>query len=201
MNATEQKQEAQELIKKLNNLDDGYDAVTKMHEHQNALTDMGFTFDQDDDFQYYLTDTTTTYRLADSNFDKLIEADSMDEALHEAEEDWESCDGWDTESGPMFINVSVQALDDEGNVTDTGSVDVYIPMEETVCKDEYGEWGSDGEHAGMHTWGDVVTKGNGGGVIVIEMCNHCQCKRITDTWYQRPTDGQVHDDDVVTYER
>jgi hypothetical protein len=32
--------------------------------------------------------------------------------------------------------------------------------------------------------------GNGGGVIIAEVCAHCGCKRMTDTWAQRPDTGE-----------
>lgn len=31
--------------------------------------------------------------------------------------------------------------------------------------------------------------GNGGGVIITEVCRHCGCYRVTDTWAQRPDNG------------
>lgn len=38
------------------------------------------------------------------------------------------------------------------------------------------------ENPGIH--------GNGGGVIITEVCRHCGCKKITDTWAQRMDTGE-----------
>jgi len=32
--------------------------------------------------------------------------------------------------------------------------------------------------------------GHGGGVVITEVCSHCGCYRVTDTWAQRPDTGQ-----------
>lgn len=46
---------AQELIDKLNALDDdGYDAVSKMHQYENDLRDMGFEWVTTSDYKYAL---------------------------------------------------------------------------------------------------------------------------------------------------
>jgi len=33
-------------------------------------------------------------------------------------------------------------------------------------------------------------QGHGGGVVITDVCSHCGCYRVTDTWAQRPDTGQ-----------
>ena len=40
-----------------------------------------------------------------------------------------------------------------------------------------------------HTWDDETTRGNGGGVIVREVCSWCGLVRVTDTWATDRVDG------------
>lgn len=43
---------------------------------------------------------------------------------------------------------------------------------------------------GVHDWYQENVNGNGGGVIVTECCNHCDCTKITNTWAHNPSTGE-----------
>ena len=58
-------------------------------------------------------------------------------------------------------------------------ITVAIDPEEPDC--------ADGE---VHRWGDERVSGSGGGVCITEVCGHCACKKIIDTWAQRPDTGE-----------
>lgn len=40
-----------------------------------------------------------------------------------------------------------------------------------------------------HAWGDAVVHGSGGGVEMVERCQHCRVRRVTDTWTTNPVTG------------
>jgi hypothetical protein len=41
-----------------------------------------------------------------------------------------------------------------------------------------------------HDWSQRSVCGSGGGVVVVEVCDHCGVRRITDTWDQDPSTGE-----------
>lgn len=51
-----------------------------------------------------------------------------------------------------------------------------------------------------HAWLQESIQGHGGGVKVAERCLHCNRLRITDTWAQSSSTGEMLPFDVVAYE-
>jgi hypothetical protein len=43
--------------------------------------------------------------------------------------------------------------------------------------------------ARRHAWLEQSVSGHGGGVIVVDRCEHCAVERVTDTYAQRPDNG------------
>jgi hypothetical protein len=114
-----------------------------------------------------------------------ITADSPEEALEEARSNvdrsnYSSCEG------TLWIDVRVDC--EETGESDSDSV--TLEPDAPSCSDDHEhEWcsphalvGGLEENPGVH--------GHGGGVIITEVCRHCGCKRVTDTWAQRPDTGE-----------
>lgn len=88
--------------------------------------------------------------------------------------------------GTLWIDVRVAC--EETGETDSDSVTLH--EEEPDCADdEVHDWrsphslvGGLEENPGVH--------GHGGGVIITEVCRHCGCKRVTDTWAQNRDTGE-----------
>lgn len=89
-------------------------------------------------------------------------------------------------TGTLWISVRV-SCEETGEVEDD---DVTLHEDEPACADdETHDWqsphclvGGLTENPGVH--------GNGGGVIITEVCRHCGTKRVTDTWAQNPDTGE-----------
>ena len=103
-----------------------------------------------------------------------IEA-SPDELQSAVEADWSDCwDDDDGDRGTWWCHVTCHCE----ATGETEHVRVEIAAQEPDC---------DGEHD--HDWVYRGVVGNGGGVIVTEVCSHCGRQRITDTWAQDAGDG------------
>lgn len=91
----------------------------------------------------------------------------------------------DTE-GTLWIEVRV-VCEETG---EEESATVTLDEEEPDCEDgETHDWKSPHELLGGLEENPGVW-GNGGGVIVKEVCMHCGCLRVTDTWAQNPETGE-----------
>jgi hypothetical protein len=90
------------------------------------------------------------------------------------------------DDGTLYIGVRVYCPITEEQGSDT----VTCEAEEPDCDDDQEhDWqspialvGGCKENPGVH--------GHGGGVLITEVCRHCGCKRVTDTWAQNPTTGE-----------
>jgi hypothetical protein len=128
----------------------------------------------------------TTYTCTDGNADIEIEAESATDAAREYVE------GGEWGDGPAWIDVHVTPLNDDGDEMEDASETITITIEATEpdCNDgEDHDWrsphcvvGGIKENPGV--WG------NGGGVIITEVCALCGAYRITNTWAQRPDTGE-----------
>ena len=69
------------------------------------------------------------------------------------------------------------------------SVTVQLDPDEPECSEPEHDW-----QAPYHLVGGIEenpgVQGHGGGVIANEVCMHCGCGRVTDTWAQRPDNGE-----------
>ncbi len=114
-----------------------------------------------------------------------ITASSAEEALEVAVD---NCDraNYPDSVGTLFIDVSVEC--EETGERDSKTVTLE-PDEPDCARGHEHDWqsphalvGGLEENPGVH--------GHGGGVIIAEVCPHCGCKRVTDTWGQNPSNGQ-----------
>jgi hypothetical protein len=95
----------------------------------------------------------------------------------------------------IWIDVRVRCVLSDESDSDTVALDPDAPP----CADSSGhDWespielvGGCRENPGVH--------GHGGGVVITEVCMHCGCERVTDTWAQNPSNG-VQGLDSVRYE-
>lgn len=87
--------------------------------------------------------------------------------------------------GTLWIDVSVRCVETDEKDSET----VTLDEDEPECSESEHNWQQ--SHAlfgGLE--GNPGCWGHGGGVIISEVCAHCGCKRVTDTWAQRPDTGE-----------
>ncbi len=124
-----------------------------------------------------------TYEISDdgSAWDQQIFAPDAEAALEEARSmvTWDdySCESTST----MWISVTVKNVNDEDD-TDSGTVTLHPPA--PSCEDgQEHDWQSPHCVVGGLEENPGV-QGKGGGVICQEVCVHCGCGRVSDTWAQ-----------------
>lgn len=121
--------------------------------------------------------------------EETFEADDLDEAVA-ACRDWLDEGDWDR-SSPGRVHGRVYALDENGvESSDYTDVVLEIEQDEPPCSEglEH-EWSSDYDLVGGCREAPGVY-GHGGGVKIHEVCRHCGCMKITDTWPQDPETGE-----------
>lgn len=91
---------------------------------------------------------------------------------------------------PIFYTAYLFRFDDDGEVDE--KIDehtVRFDPPEPPCKKAEHDW-----KAPLKVVGGLAENpgvfGNGGGVLIKEVCAHCGRYRYTDTWYQRPDTGE-----------
>lgn len=124
--------------------------------------------------------------LRDDGVEETIDACDLDEARERAEE-WAREGGWDLTGGTIWVDV---AIIDPATRERVERVTVQIDQPEPRCERGHEhDWQSPHEIVGGLKENPGVW-GHGGGVIITEVCMHCGCARITDTWAQRPDTGE-----------
>ena len=119
-----------------------------------------------------------------------IEADSMEDALEMAEDEWRSC--YDSEDETIRVGVIVTVEGEEMYPLVDGvseSISIEIEPDEPPCVDGDHKWQA--PHAivgGLEENPGVF--GNGGGVIYHEICLRCGCRKTVNTWATDPNTGQ-----------
>lgn len=129
-----------------------------------------------------------TYRVSDGNGESEVKA----ETAREAAKTWVADGDWGAANITHWIDVWVTQLDADGQDTDEGrKITVEIAPEEPSCADggDAHDWQSPYSLLGGLKENPGVS-GNGGGVIITEVCRCCGCYRVTDTWDQRPDTGE-----------
>lgn len=108
-------------------------------------------------------------------------------AARKAARAWADDGDYDTSEGTLFLTYRIRC--DETD--EEGSVHIALQPEEPECPSDEGEhdWQSPHEILGGLEENPGVW-GHGGGVIIHEVCMHCGCERMTDTWAQDPTTGR-----------
>jgi len=77
-----------------------------------------------------------------------------------------------------------EQIDESDYIGEAVSVSVTLVPEEPMCQYELdGDTATEDEHDYKQIGG---ARGNGGGVIVTEVCTRCGLKQITDTWATGP---------------
>ena len=113
-----------------------------------------------------------------------IEADSAEEALEIAIDNVDpSC--YDSRSKTIWISVEVRCDETDESLSET----VALDPDEPDCTERAHDWQSPHEILGGLEENPGVW-GHGGGVVIHEVCMHCGCLRITDTWAQNPETGE-----------
>lgn len=113
-----------------------------------------------------------------------VEADSAEEALEIARDNVDpSC--YDSSSKTFWVSVEVRCEETDESLSDA----VECEPDEPDCPEGSHDWQSPHEIVGGLEENPGV-QGHGGGVIIHEVCMHCGCARITDTWAQNPDTGE-----------
>lgn len=114
-----------------------------------------------------------------------VTADSAKEALEGARDNVDRANYGDS-AGTLYIEVEVMC--EETGEKDSATVTLHAGAPDCADGEEH-DWqsplslvGGCKENPGVH--------GSGGGVIITEVCRHCGCKRVTDTWAQNPSNGE-----------
>lgn len=97
---------------------------------------------------------------------------------------------WGDHDETIWVRVRTAELATDGSLGDTELHTVAIEPTEPACSfDEGHDWQSPHELVGGLEENPGVF-GHGGGVLINEVCAHCGCRRITDTWAQDPLSGE-----------
>lgn len=109
-----------------------------------------------------------------------------EQALAEARSNVDRVNYPDAE-GTLWIDVGAYCEETGEHARDT----VTLEPEEPECSGAGGhDWQSPIEIVGGIESNPGVWSSNGGGVIIVECCMQCGCKRTTDTFAQRPDTGE-----------
>lgn len=129
----------------------------------------------------------TTYRCNDGNAEIDIEAESPQDAAQQYVDGGE----WGESTNTSWIHVYVQELDADGEAVDSRhNITVEVNPDEPECEDDGGhDWQSPHGIVGGIKENPGVW-GHGGGIVIVECCIRCGCKRTTDTWAQDHETGE-----------
>jgi hypothetical protein len=117
-----------------------------------------------------------------------IEAESLRDARKQARE--QAREGWGAQESTHWVDWELRAKDKDGHDEDVACGTVAIDPDEPECGHTEGhDWRSPYSLLGGLQENPGV-QGHGGGVIYREVCVRCGCERITDTWAQRPDNGE-----------
>lgn len=121
------------------------------------------------------------YICDDGNSEIEIEADSAQEAAQE----YVDGGSWGEVTETIWISVYVVRLgEDEGE-----RIKVTINPDEPGCSKGEHDWQAPHDIVGGIEENPGVW-GHGGGVVIHEVCLHCGCGSVTDTWAQDSSDGE-----------
>jgi hypothetical protein len=131
------------------------------------------------------SDEPRTWHLREDGYEyDTVEASSAVQALKVARKNVDRAN-YDMSYGTLWINVSVHCQETDEEAEER----VVLAPEEPECIRDEHDWQSPIELVGGIEENPGVF-GHGGGVIINEVCLHCGCARITDTWAQDRTTGE-----------
>lgn len=107
--------------------------------------------------------------------EETFDAKSYNDAVSYAE-NWLRNGNWVANNHTVWISALLLWNDAEGE-EDRTRVRIAIEPQVPKCS------------APKHAWGDETVQGHGGGVVVRDVCEHCECVRTLDTWAQDPATG------------
>jgi hypothetical protein len=123
-----------------------------------------------------------------------IEANSHTDAVMQAK-DWLLDGDYDTSEGTVWVHGYLIDLDREvpegyeERRQHAERIDVSIDPPEPECTENEHDWQAPVEIIGGMRENPGVW-GHGGGVVIHDVCLHCGCERVHDTWAQDPETGQ-----------
>lgn len=123
--------------------------------------------------------------------DGSIEVESECETGEEAAQEYVDGGSWgDGETSWIDVLVWQEAIDCDGDICRVNEAEHTITVQpsEPACTESEHDWQSPYEILGGLKENPGVW-GSGGGVIITEVCLHCGCARVTDTWAQNPSNG------------
>lgn len=106
-------------------------------------------------------------------------------AARETARAWASDGNYDTSEGTVFQTYRIRCEE----TGEDESVQIELQPEEPSCTDVEHDWQSPIELVGGIAENPGVW-GHGGGVVIHEVCMHCGCERVTDTWAQDRATGR-----------
>lgn len=116
----------------------------------------------------------------------MIEADDAEGALDGAEAAYADSGSYDTSNGTVWV--TWHAIDEDGRAVASRTIRIDPPEPRCLALQDH-DWQSPYELLGGLKENPGVW-GHGGGVVIHEVCAHCGCLRVTDTWVQDPSTGE-----------
>lgn len=115
-----------------------------------------------------------TWYATDGNATIEITAKSAKQAAQE----YVDTGDWGDRTSTIWIDVHCWRQTKAGRKIDEESHTVELDPQEPACIEA------------AHDWREMSLRGNGGGVICVDKCRHCNWQRTTDTWAQNPQTGE-----------
>lgn len=103
-----------------------------------------------------------------------VEAETGKEAAQEYVDEGD----WGDVEETTWINMRVWQVTNGGDRVNEEYHTITLEPEEPPCESE------------LHDWQEDSVQGNGGGVIVVDRCQHCGLERTTNTWAQNRATGE-----------
>lgn len=124
---------------------------------------------------------------ADSGFRDTFEASSLKEARKKAKR-WILDGDYKEFNSTIFLRTYLSWTDEDGeNQEETININLDPPQPKCISNKNH-DWSSPEWLGGLKENPGIW--GNGGGVIIKEVCLHCGCEKTTNTWAQNPSNGE-----------
>lgn len=117
-----------------------------------------------------------------------VEASTVEDALEIARHQFDPA-SYDSAYGTVYIEISASEIECGGGIPDSLDEMLVVSPPEPKCTEPEHIWEAPHDVVGGLIENPGVV-GNGGGVVITEVCSSCGVYRVTDTWAQSPTTGQ-----------